>query len=290
MKVTGFTFVRNAEKYSYPVREAILSVLPLCDEFVVSVGNSDDNTLSIIEGIGSKKIRIIHSTWDDSLREGGKVLAVETDKAYAAISPDTDWAFYIQADEILHEKYIDAVRKAMFEHKNNPKVEGLLFKYIHFYGSYDYVGEALSWYRREIRVVKYSKDIFSYRDAQGFRKRPNHKLQVKLVDAYIYHYGWVRPPKAMQEKYQSFARLYHTDQWMEENRPRAAEFDYSVIDALSRFEGTHPKVMQELIPRVNWKFDHDLSKNRFSLKDVVKRSIEKLTGWRPGEYRNYKII
>jgi hypothetical protein len=113
---------------------------------------------------------------------------------------------------------------------------------------------------------------------------------VKLIDAYIYHYGWVRPPKAMLEKHQSFARLYHTDQWMAEHKPKAAEFDYSIIDALGRFEGTHPKVMQELIDRVNWKFDHDLSKNRFSAKDLVKRSIEKLTGWRPGEYRNYKII
>src|SRR5688500_13123312 len=121
MKVTGFTFVRNAEKYSYPAREAILSVLPLCDEVIVSVGNSDDDTLGIIQRIGSPKIKIIHTIWDDSLREGGKVLAVETDKAYAAIPSDTDWAFYIQADEILHEKYIDNVRKAMIAYKDNPQ-------------------------------------------------------------------------------------------------------------------------------------------------------------------------
>jgi len=290
MKVSGFTFVRNAVKFAYPVRASILSVLPLCDEFVISVGNSDDGTLDLIRSIDSPKIKIIHSVWDDALREGGRILAVETDKAYAAVSPDADWAFYIQADELLHEQYVDTVRQAMHRYKDDPRVDGLLFKYLHFYGSYDYVGESYSWYRREIRVVRKRADIFSYRDAQGFRKLPNDKLRVKLVDACIYHYGWVRPPKAMFEKHLSFGRLYHGEQWRQEEAFGSGEFDYSGIDALGRFTGTHPAVFQEEVKKINWKFDYDLSKNRFRLKDRLKRFVEKYTGWRPGEYRNYKII
>jgi hypothetical protein len=290
MKVSGFTFVRNAVKFAYPVRAAILSVLPLCDEFVVSVGDSDDGTLDLIKSIDSPKIKIVHSVWDDALREGGRILAVETDKAYAAVSPDTDWAFYIQADELLHEQYLDTVRQAMQRYKDDPRVDGLLFKYLHFYGSYDYVGESYSWYRREIRVVRKRADIFSYRDAQGFRKLPNDKLRVKLVDAYIYHYGWVRPPKAMFEKHLSFGKLYHGEQWRQGETAGAGEFDYSGIDALSRFTGTHPAVFQDEVEKINWKFDFDLSKNRFRPKDRLKRFVEKYTGWQPGEYRNYKII
>lgn len=290
MKVSGFTFVRNAVKFAYPVREAILSVLPLCDEFIVSVGNSEDTTLDLIRSIDSPKIKIVHSVWSDSLREGGHVLAVETDKAYAAVSPDADWAFYIQADELLHEQYLETVRQAMERYKADPRVDGLLFKYLHFYGSYDYVGESYSWYRREIRVVRKRSDIFSYRDAQGFRKLPNQKLRVKLIDAYIYHYGWVRPPKTMFEKHLSFGRLYHGEQWREEEASKPAEFDYSGIDALSRFTGTHPAVLQDWVGKINWKFDHDVSKNRFGWKDLLKRFVEKYTGWRPGEYRNYKIM
>jgi len=290
MKISGFTFVRNAVRFAYPVRAAILSVLPLCDEFIVSVGNSDDGTLDLIKSIDSPKIKIVHSVWDDSLREGGRILAVETDKAYAAVSPDADWAFYMQADELLHEQYIDTVRQAMQRYKDDPRVDGLLFKYVHFYGSYDYVGESYSWYRREIRVVRKRADIFSYRDAQGFRKLPNDKLRVKLVDAYIYHYGWVRPPKAMFEKHLSFGKLYHGEQWRKGETAGAGEFDYSGIDALSRFTGTHPAVFQEDLKKINWQFDYDLSKNRFRLKDRLKRFVEKYTGWQPGEYRNYKII
>ena len=79
MKVTGFTFIRNAIKYDYPVVEAITSILPICDDFVVAVGNSDDGTLALIQSIHPTKIRIVETIWDDTKREGGKVLALETD-------------------------------------------------------------------------------------------------------------------------------------------------------------------------------------------------------------------
>jgi glycosyltransferase involved in cell wall biosynthesis len=290
MKVSGFTFVRNGIKLGYPVKEAIYSILPLCDEVVVVVGNSDDGTLNFIRGFNESKIKIIESIWDDSLRTGGRILAVETNKALEQVSPDSDWAIYIQADEVLHEGDYGKIKEAMHQYKDNTSVEGLLFKYKHFYGSFDYVGESLRWYRREIRIIRSNIGVFSYRDAQGFRKAPNEKLRVKLIDAYVYHYGWVREPKAMVKKNYSFSSLYHTDEWLEKNKQLTEEYDYSSIDALKLFEGTHPAVMHTRIAAKNWTFTHDISKNKFSLKDRFKRFVEKYTGWRPGEYRNYRII
>jgi len=290
MKVAGFTFVRNAVKYGYPVKEAILSILPLCDVFVVAVGDSEDATLDVIKSIDSDKIKIIETVWDDSLREGGRVLATETDKAYAAIPSDTDWAFYIQGDEVLHEKYYPIIRESMDKYQDNHNVEGLLFKYRHFYGSYDYIGDSYQWYRREIRLFKYNQNVFSYKDAQGFRKKPNEKLSVKLIDAYIHHYGWVREPEAMQKKRVSFSSLYHDDQWVDKHIGDADSFDYSGIDSLKKYNGTHPKVMISLIEQKNWKFDHDLSQNKRSFKDKLKMFVEKITGRRVGEYRNYKLV
>ena len=161
MNVIGFTFIRNAIKFDYPIVEAILSVLPLCDEFVVAVGNSQDDTLTLIKTIKSTKIRIIETTWDDSLRDGGRVLALETDKAFQAISGRADWCFYIQGDEVVHEKYHDAIRMAMHHHLTDDKVDGLLFKYLHFYGSYDYIATSSKWYKNEIRIVRNNKRIYS---------------------------------------------------------------------------------------------------------------------------------
>ncbi len=290
MKVTGFTFIRNAIKYDYPIVEAINSIMPLCDNFVVAVGNSEDKTLELIQSINPKKIKIVETVWDDSLREGGQVLAEETNKAFKAIPNDTDWAFYIQGDEAIHERYHNAIRNEMLKWKDNKEVDGLLFNYLHFYGSYDYVGVSPSWYQNEIRVVKNDKSIYSYKDAQGFRKGENQKLKVKPVDAFIYHYGWVKEPKAMQKKQETFNKLYHDDEWVDNNVIKAEEFDYvSHIDALTKYTDSHPLVMQERINRINWKFDYDISFNKLKFKYKFKIWLKNIFGIHLG-YKNYKRI
>ena len=290
MKISGFTFVRNAIKFDYPVVEAILSILSICDEVIVAVGNSDDDTLGLIKSINSPKIKIIETVWDDSLRKGGQVLAVETDKALAAVSSDADWCFYIQGDEVVHEQYLPIIKQAMEENLADKKVEGLLFKYVHFYGSYQYVADSFKWYRREIRVIRNTGEIRSYRDAQGFRTLDNQKLSVKLIEAYIYHYGWVKPPEIQREKMKSSINFWGEEHNIEEVKKQYESFDYSGIDSLSHFEGTHPKVMQDRLKRVNWIFDFDIKVKKLSLKNRLKMTIEKLTGLRIGEYRNYRII
>ena len=184
MKVSGFTFIRNAITLDYPIVEAIQSILPLCEEVVVAVGNSEDDTLNLVKNI-DPKIRVIETIWDDSLRQGGRVLAEETNKAFHAISKDSDWAIYIQGDEVLHEDGFVAITEAMKRYQNRNDIDGLLFNYHHFYGSYEYIGDAIQWYPKEIRIVKNTPEIYSFGDAQGFRKGANQKLRVAQVDAYI---------------------------------------------------------------------------------------------------------
>jgi hypothetical protein len=289
MKVSGFTFVRNALKYDYPIVEAITSILPLCDELIVCIGNSEDSTTELIKSIKDKKMRILPSVWDDSLREGGRVLAVETNKAFDAISSDSDWAFYIQGDEVVHEKYLDTIYASMKKYKDNAKVEGLLFKYLHFYGSYKYVGNSRKWYRNEIRIIRNDKNIRSFRDAQGFRIN-NDLMKVKAVDAEIYHYGWVKNPFQQNEKQKSFHKLWHPDEVVKKMVKSADNYDYSNIDSLKLFEGSHPAVMKDRIARLDWDFEFDVSKKHFGLKDRLLDFIEKKTGKRLFEYRNYRII
>jgi glycosyltransferase involved in cell wall biosynthesis len=317
MKISGFTFVRNAVKYDYPVVEAITSILPLCDEFVVCLGNSDDDTEQLIKSIASDKIKIVPSVWDDSLRKGGQVLAVETNKALDALAPDSDWAFYIQADEVVHEKYLPIIRQAMEQHLDNKKVDCLVLKYLHFYGNYNYVGDSRKWYRREIRVIRaHDKTIRSYRDAQGFRRiakvlksvngggqvvdnqqlmqtnylAPSRKLNGKLIDAYVYHYGWVRNPYKQQAKMRDFNKLWHSDEYVAAVIPQEDLFDYSKINSLRLFDGTHPQVMQERISAMTWDFEFDERKRHFSPKERVLNWIERAIGKRLFEFRNYKLI
>lgn len=289
MKIAGFTFIRNAIQYDYPILESILSIEPLCDKIFVALGNSDDATETLLRNLNLDKVILIPTIWDDSLREGGKVLAEETNKAFDAIPNEYDWCFYIQGDEVLHERFIPTVKEAMVNYLHSPSVEGLLFKYYHFYGSYEYIGDTPNWYRREIRVIKNEKQIRSYKDAQGFRKN-NEKLKVKLIDAYIYHYGWVKNPLKQIEKSLNFNKYWHDDQWMNNKKQVFEVFDYSEIESLALFEETHPAVMKKRISNQNWTFQYDVRKKKLNLKNKLKLIIEKYTGFRIGEYKNYTII
>lgn len=291
MKVCGFTFIRNAVKFDFPVVEAITSVLPLCDYFVAAVGKSEDGTLELIKSIAPDKISIVETVWDENRRKGGQVYAHETNKAFDAVPEEFDWCFYIQGDEVLHEKYLPLVKQAMLENLNRKNVDGLLFDFKHFYGSYDYVGDCRHWYQKEIRVIRNDKNIRSYKDAQGFRKL-GEKLQVVPVEAEIYHYGWVRHPVYMQQKLDAVKAFYGGIS-EEEAREKtlAREFDYKAeYDALARFEGSHPLVMQKRIERLNWHFDADLSKVNMKWKYRWLYRIEKWTGVRLFEYRNYRLL
>ena len=291
MKVTGFTFIRNAVKYDYPIVEAIRSILPLCDEVIVNIGNSDDATDALIRAIQSSKIKIYNSIWNDELREGGFVLAEETNKALAHVSADADWCIYIQGDEVIHEQYYPAIRTAMEKYKDDFRVEGLLFKYVHFYASYDYIGDSRKWYDREIRIIRNDKSIRSYRDAQGFRK-DGRKLHVKEIDAYVYHYGWVKHPSFQLKKINDFGKLWRKEGDPEQKIPVIAgsSYDYSEIDSLELFKGTHPAVMQDRVKSKNWSFDFDISRKKFSLSKRILYWIEKMTGKRLFNYENYERI
>jgi hypothetical protein len=259
------------------------------DEMIVSVGDCTDGTEELIRSIASDKIKIVHSTWDPALRTGGTILAVETDKAFRHIAPDSDWAFYIQADEVVHEKYHDAIRKAAEKYLDDKRVDGLLFHYLHFYGTYDYVGDSRKWYDKEIRIIRNDQGISSYKDAQGFR-RDGKRLPVKLIDAYIYHYGWVKDPYRMKQKIYNAGKLWHSDEEMDAFMRSGEFFDFNDFDSLNKFIGTHPSVMQKRLAEKNWDVEIDIKKKKFSMKNRLLYWFEKLTGKRLFSFRNYRII
>ena len=289
MKISGFTIIRNAVNNDYPVVEAIRSILPVVDEMIVSVGESEDNTEELIRSIPSEKIKIVHSFWDPAIRKGGEILAIETNKAFEQIAPDSDWAFYIQADEAVHEKYHDIIKETALKHLHDKNVEGLLFRYLHFYGTYDFVGDSRRWYDKEVRIIRNNRNIQSFKDAQGFRNQ-GRKLNVKLIDAYIYHYGWVKDPVQMKQKMYNAGKLWHSDDQMEAFLRSGEAFDFSDFDSLARFTGTHPAVMHDRIQRKNWQLELDVKKKKLSFKNQLLHWFENKTGKRLFSFTNYRII
>ncbi len=317
MKISGFSMGKNALKLYYPMRQAVESILPLVDEFVVALGDSDedDTTRAEILAIGNDKIRIIDTVWDIEMFPRGMEHAHQTDIAMKACTGD--WLFYLQSDEVVHEKDLDNIRLRCDELLGDQDVEGLLFRYRHFWGDYLHLQDSHCWYRKEIRIVRNLPDIHSWESAQSFRKIPGfgglnyrqqegtYKLKVAEVDAEIFHYGWVRPPRLMQNKIKVFSmnhqgRTKIEKQIAEHKYDRI--FDYGNITKLTRFNGTHPAAMKDWIAAYDWKDQLRITgparslnpmkakHDRFKYRIISWFEKNFLRGNRLGEFKNYIFL
>ncbi len=289
MKVCGFSFVKNAVKFDYPVVEAITSILPVCDKFIVAVGDCSDGTRELIKSIDSDKIEIIDTVWDPTLREKGRVLSSETNKAFDAVPADYDWCFYIQADEVIHEKYLPVIEASMHKYLDIKDVDGLIMHYKHFYGTYDYYADSRRWYRSEIRIIKNDKGIRSWNDAQGFRWKNATKLTGKFIDVTMYHYGWVRPPKLMKDKLEGAKQYWSVhSKHIKTIEQQSEEYKYEEgIDSLELFVSDHPQVMLRRINSLNWHPELSIRKKKFKPRYFVLYWFEKIFNYRPFENKHF---
>lgn len=246
--VSGFSFVRNAVTYGYPVAAALRSIAPLVDELVVAVGDSDDGTLELLRGLGIPQLRIIETVWDDSLREGGRILAQQTNIALEACRHP--WALYIQADEAVHEDDYPRIRAALARWWDDPAVDALRFRFLHFEGTYAYVNYVR--YRKQNRIIRNNGRIVSVGDAAGFGRSDGRRLRVRRTGARIFHYGWARAPEVLRRKTLAFQKLYHDDRYVADHYEQVPAEYLSDVDIAFRYRGTHPAVMDELIGQTNW--------------------------------------
>jgi hypothetical protein len=285
--LSGFTIVRNAVKLDFPVEASIRSLLPICDEVVVNVGRSEDDTLALVRSIQDPKIRILETEWDMTIKN--KVLGDETLRAMRACRHP--WGIYIQADEVLHESGAELLAAAIAQHDADRRVEGLLVKYLHFYGDLDTVALNRRWYRREVRAVRLNPalDIRPYQGAQGFRVGPHYrKIRARLTEAVMFHYGWARPARALRSKREESKVLYPWSQEREANRPLLPWFP-----GLRSFRGTHPTVAHEWVTERRHDPERQVEPPHFKpehLRFYASDMIERVTGARVFEFRNYELV
>lgn len=312
MKISGFSFVRNGIKLYYPVVESIISILPICAEFVIAVGKGDDDDLTrnLIEAINDPKIKIIDTEWEEKYFKKGIINSIQTDVAMRACSGD--WLFYVQADEVVHEKYLSDIQNRCQQLLDKKSVEGLVFNYKHFWGDYHHYHTGHGWYPHEIRIVRNLPNIHSYQSAQSFRwfdfydnprqETGTRKLNVASVNAEIYHYGWVRPPHLMQNKSKALDSVHwglqRANDFYLRQRPY---FDYGPLSLLGKFTDSHPQVMQRMVNALDWqeklqysgKSDktrqpHKHERFKYRLLTWLERTFN--GGRQIGEFKNYNLL
>ena len=296
--ISGFTIIRNGVQYDYPFIESLRSMLPVIDELVINVGYGTDDTLNEVKKLitneaSDKKIVLFESHWpldNPEKQKEGRILSEQTNLALEKCA--NDWCLYLQADEVLSEEDHAKILNMTKKFTNDPKVDGLLFDYNHFYGSFDIIQHSRSAYRREVRMIKKSSGCHSIGDAQSFRRSNGSKPSVVHCGAKIYHYGWVRTPEAMKEKTAFMDTLYHGKS-KDGSIATGDNYRYKKILGLFPFTGNHPQYMHERIQKKNWKWDIQNSPLEWRMSDIKKIALnvfERLTGIRLFEYRSYKRV
>lgn len=234
MKVSGFTFLNEAVKRGYPFRESIRSALPICDEFIVVVGPSEDGTFEAVLALDEPRIKVFRSQWNPHVWT--YVYGQQSNIALANCTGD--WAFYIQGDEVVHEDDYELLREQMRKHLDNPDIEGLVFDYVHFYGNHNTRAWSPRWYRQEVRIMKNNIRVIFPNDAQYpillLNNKHSRYLKSAVTGAKMYHYGWV------QSDYMRNGGQVKTS--------TCRDVDPAT---LRRFEGSHPGAMMQSL-----KFEH----------------------------------
>ena len=286
--LSGFTIVRNAVKLDFPIIPAIRSVLEVCDEVVVNVGKSEDDTRDLVASVRDPRVRILDSVWDFTKKN--EMLSHETLKAMAACRGQ--WGIYIQADEVLHEDGARILKDKTTEWDADEQVEGLLVQYLHFYGGFDLVATNRRWYRREVRCIRLNRDIRPYQGAQGFRVGPtNRRIRARATDAVMFHYGWARPARAIKEKLEISKTIYP---WSRERSAQEQARGYlEWLPLLKPFTGSHPRAALEWVRERMIDPTRKIGPRQFKPEHVrfyVSDWIERVTGARIFEFRNYDLV
>jgi hypothetical protein len=286
MKLSGFSIVRNALVLDFPIVPALRSLLEVCDEVVVNVGRSEDDTLALVRSIGDPRIRILETEWN--LAAGDSVLRDETTRAMRACRHP--WGVYVQADEVLHESGAAALREAIEAADVDGRVEGVVVSYRHIFGAPDLEAVNRRWYRREVRAVRLdpARDIHPYRDAQGFRVGPEHRrVRARLARAEMFHYGYLRSGAALRGRVAVDRSIYG------ERAPVADPALLRWFPGIRPFHGVHPRVAQDWVAAHAHDPDRKIGPRRFELEHLrfyLSDLIEHLTGTRLFEFRNYELV
>jgi hypothetical protein len=291
--ISGFTFIKNGLTLGYPILESVKSIEPLCDEIVINVGfddpnlEKDDGTYAYLrDHLQSPKFKFLKNYWDPNLTSQGLVFSQQTNLALQACQGK--YCQYIQGDEALHENDLPTIEREVRLLENQPHIDGLIFKYLHFYGNVDIIRYTRSVYRREVRLIRNGKGIKSWLDAQGFRHANDTKIQARLIDATVYHYGWARKEQIMSKKVKVMDSFYHGNE--RDNNP---DFTYHRIWGLKPFKQTHPQIMEQWINQHRNDLDIMNMNLKLHWKDMglaLTDALESLTGYRLGEYKNYRRV
>jgi glycosyltransferase involved in cell wall biosynthesis/GT2 family glycosyltransferase len=228
--ISGCTILRNGVKLRYPFEESVASYAPICDEIVICWDpTSDDETAELVRRVAARfpQVRLVESIWDMENRQEGTELARQTQIAFDQCR--SPWTLYVQADEALHERAHDTLRRIASENG----AAGVAFQRTSFFGSLD----------REIADHRANGLIRMFRTGRG--RSVGDAMHVRVDgpivdgDAMLFNYSRLGSVGDIVTRCTNLHRFYHDDAWL------AARDSQSELELKTTpFPGSHPAPME----------------------------------------------
>lgn len=195
--------VKNGLTNGYPFWESLTSSIPIADEIVVSEGFSNDGTYEAILKFQKKygsKVKVFRCDWNKFKSESGAVIAKVSQEAINFCSKS--WIYYLQADEIVHPRNVDFIKRVVNSNHNS-----VCFNFNHFIGSWKPLPPGGAAYSTAIRMVRKIPSIYLLGDGWTFAGQIAPVLGPNGVPKPVYHFGWVFP-KNIDQKNIEQSKIY----------------------------------------------------------------------------------
>lgn len=241
--LAGIVCVRNGDALDYSWREAVHSLLQVCDEVLISDCDSTDGTREAMNAweCVSTKITLCNYPWSNPER---------TDQwypewvNYARQHSKAKHCIYLDADEVLHEDDYGLIRKAADQGQT------LFFKRLNFWrDAQSLIPEGVCCGTKVLRMAPSNMPVPS--DYPWLPAEETMK-QAQESNIRVFHYGFLRKREAFFKKARVVQRIWAGSY---DARLEAAEkfegnwmTDPNVVpwtNELVPYNGTHPKVIHK---------------------------------------------
>lgn len=193
-RLGGTQFVIDGLKYDYCFAESIRSLQEFCNEVVVIDAGSKDGTVEVLKTLENEKTKIIYldrEEWDSL--HGWAKLNHFSNKAISELT--TEWNFYQQSDEVVHESCYKDIRQAI----EQPGIEAFLVTRINLWSTpfqmLNVTGNRNPCSTQVIRLAK--SNYMTGGDAESIYATPSAAY---VNNIRLYHFGFVRDKNIHADK------------------------------------------------------------------------------------------
>lgn len=245
MTLGGNICIRNGFDLDYCWREAIQSLVNVCDVVSVSDGESTDGTQEAIREWMKYEPKIVLNVYPWPNPKGNPDWYVDW-LDYNRNHLQADWQFQLDADEILHENSYDEIRRFIDGPQDRT---GVVTRFNFWKDGQHLIPDGFCCSKRPIRLSP--QKLFLASD--GYDQRGERAAALGTATKIeIGHYGFIRKPEQFFKKERLLQGMYFDSYDPRLEKAETFQGNWMAMegvtgweDKLDPFTGTHPAIIHE---------------------------------------------